>query len=248
LFTPQDITTESDFLTFVHNTLPEFSDADVQKVLRYYPSSNLSTSANAEEFATNGVTGPSAINQSSLATGQQQRANNLYAELTFVCPSYWLAEAYTGSGRSSYKYQFSPLPATHGSDLSAYFGPLGGVPYLSADFQRAFMTIWGNFVTQSNPSVSSSIAAGSSSNTTANTNAASRWPAFSIAEPYQLNLNQTGGVPEIGGIEILSPVNTTFFTGPGLMNNFTLVNAYTWEDGRGERCDFWRSVAALVPE
>jgi hypothetical protein len=51
----------------------------------------------------------------------------------------------------------------------------------------------------------------------------------------------------IGSLNVNSPVNTTYFTGPGLMNNFTLVNAYTWEDGRGMRCDFWRSVADIIP-
>jgi len=35
---------------------------------------------------------------------------------------------------------------------------------------------------------------------------------------------------------------------PGLTNNFTLVNAYAWERGRGYRCDFRRSVAGIVPE
>lgn len=65
---------------------------------------------------------------------------NLYAELTFVCPSYWMAEAYSGKGRTSYKYQFSALPATHGLDIAAYFGPLGGVSYLGIDYQRAFMS------------------------------------------------------------------------------------------------------------
>jgi carboxylesterase type B len=248
LFVPQDITSDDDFLTWLHNNLPEFTDSDIAKVLRYYPISNTADSSNADEFATNGVTGPSALDQSSLATGQQQRANNLYAELTFVCPSYWMAEAYTGGERSSYKYQFSPLPATHGGDLQGYFGPLGSVPYLSTDFQRAFMNIWGNFVTQGNPSISASVAAGSSSsNTTTNTIAATQWPAFSVAEPYQLDLNQTGGVMAVGSSEIGSPVNTTYFTGPGLMNNFTLVDAYTWEAGRGMRCDFWRSVADIIP-
>jgi hypothetical protein len=177
-----------------------------------------------------------------------------------------MAEAYTGDNRTSYKYQFSPLPATHGSDLQGYFGPLGGVPYLGVDFQRAFMSecqqqspavitstdmstaIWGNFITQGDPSISDSIAAGSSSNATTGTNAASEWPVFSVAEPYQLDLNQTGGTPAVGSSELFSPVNTTYFTGPGLMNNFTLANAYTWEDGRGVRCDFWRGVASLVPE
>jgi hypothetical protein len=51
-----------------------------------------------------------------------------------------MAEAYSGQDRTSYKYQFSVLPGTHGSDVQAYFGPLGQVPYLSADYQRAFMS------------------------------------------------------------------------------------------------------------
>ncbi|KAG9185806.1 hypothetical protein G6011_07137 [Alternaria panax] len=248
LFTPQDITSEDNFLTWLRNNLPEFTDSDIAKVLRYYPVSNTVDASSTDKFATNGVSGPSALDQSSLATGQQQRANNLYAELTFVCPSYWMAEAYTGSERASYKYQFSPLPATHGADLQAYFGPLGSVPYLSTDFQRAFMNIWGNFVTQGNPKISASTASGLSlSNTTINSTAATQWPAFSVAEPYQLNLNQTGGELAVGSLEVGSPVNTTYFTGPGLVNNFTLVDAYTWEAGRGMRCDFWRSVADIIP-
>lgn len=47
---------------------------------------------------------------------------------------------------------------------------------------------------------------------------------------------------------VVTGVNATEYEGSGLRNNFTLVNAYTWEAGRGYRCDFWRSVAALVPE
>jgi hypothetical protein len=86
-----------------------------------------------------------------------------------------------------------------------------------------------------------------SSNATAGANAASMWPAFSIAEPYQLDLNQTGGTEAMGGMEVGSPINTTYLTGPTLRNDFTLVNAYTWEDGRGVRCDFWRSVAPIIP-
>lgn len=77
------------------------------------------------------------------------------------------------------------------------------------------------------------------------------WPAFAIYAPYQIDLNQTGGQLfelEAGTYELLPNDNTTIYIGPGLMNNFSLVNAYTWEAGRGYRCDFWRSVAALVPE
>jgi hypothetical protein len=158
-----------------------------------------------------------------------------------------MAEAYSSQGRRAYKYQFSALPGTHASDLDAYFGPLGSVPYLSADIQRAFMTIWGNFIIQENPSIPNALAIGSSANATAGPNAAARWPAFSVSEPYQLNLNQTGGTPAAGTMGVFSPVNTTFFAEPGLMNNFSLVNAYTWEEGRGVRCDFLRSVARIIP-
>ena len=58
-------------------------DNDIAKILLYYPSSNASTDASAPDFATLGYTGPTAINQSDVGTGQQQRANNIYAETTF---------------------------------------------------------------------------------------------------------------------------------------------------------------------
>ena len=37
---------------------------------------------------------------------------------TFVCPSYWQAEAYSDKERKSYKYQFSVPPALHASDVN----------------------------------------------------------------------------------------------------------------------------------
>lgn len=77
-------------------------------------------------------------------------------------------------------------------------------------------------------------------------NPSTAWPQFSIYSPYQINLNQTGGVPTL--VEVEPGVKLTEDVGPGLRNDFTLVNAYTWEGGRGYRCDFWRSIAALVPE
>ena len=42
--------------------------------------------------------------------------------------------------------------------------------------------------------------------------------------------------------------NVTVMVGPTLRNDISLVNAYTWEGGRGYRCDFWRSVGPIVPE
>lgn len=74
-FVPRNITSEDAFVQWVRDTLPEFGDNDIAKVLRYYPSSDTTDSSNSVEFATTGSSGPSALNQSSIATGQQQRAN-----------------------------------------------------------------------------------------------------------------------------------------------------------------------------
>ncbi len=167
---------------------------------------------------------------------------NIYGELTFVCPSYWMSEAYSGSGRSAYRYQYSVVPALHGNDVVGYFGPPSNVQ--GPDFVKAFMNIYGNFVTKDNPSISSALANGNSSSSPAQPNAAENWPKFSPSTPYQINLNQTGGtlgsMPDLGA-------NVTIFTGPGLRNDFSKVNAYTWEGGRGARCDYWRSIHNLLP-
>jgi hypothetical protein len=66
------------------------------------------------------------------------------------------------------------------------------------------------------------------------------------------NLNQTGGSPET--VDLLNATsgvidgNTTVYVGPGLRNDISIVDAYAWEGGRGKRCDFWLSVARIVPE
>jgi hypothetical protein len=158
-----------------------------------------------------------------------------------------MAEAYSSQGRTAYKYQFSALPGTHASDLHAYFGPLSSVPYLSEELQRAFMTFWGNFITEANPSPPYVITGRPLANTMGESNATASWPAFSIASPNQLNLNQTGGAAAVGAMDVYSPVHTTYFTGPELKTTYSLDNAYTWEEGRGDRCDLWRSLAPLVP-
>lgn len=262
LFTPQNITTEALLVAWLLLTFPMFSNDDIAKILYYYPSSNASVNANAPDFATLGYTGLTALNQSDVGTGQQQRADNIYAETTFVCPSYWMAEAFSDHGRKSYKYQYSVPAATHGSDPEAYFGPAS--PNQGPDFVLAFRQMWGNFIRTSNPSISSAVALGASasnatSTTTSNStstnstsgsstaNPATSWPPFTVYAPYQLNLNETGGIPtNVSGN--LTPHNVTEYLGSGLRNNFTLVNAYAWEGGRGVRCDFWRAVAGLVPE
>ncbi|MCJ1249653.1 hypothetical protein MMC30_006879 [Trapelia coarctata] len=243
-FTPQNIVTEDDLVNFLRRTFPLFTESDISKVLFYYPSSNASVDLSNPEFATNGFLGATALNESTFATGQQQRANNVYAETTFVCPSYWMAEAFSDGGREAYKYQYSVIGAQHGVDVVGYFGP--PTPNLGPDFENAFMTIWGNFITNNNPSISSAVANGASSNSTS-TNPASTWPRFTITNPYQINLNETGGTA-FSTPGLSASQNITEFSEPGLRNDISLVNAYTWEAGRGIRCDFWRSVGVVVPE
>jgi carboxylesterase type B len=70
-FTPQTISSESALLSWLQDTLPDMDELDLDKVLLYYPISNTS----GTRFATTGVSGPSALDQSSINTGQQQRAN-----------------------------------------------------------------------------------------------------------------------------------------------------------------------------
>lgn len=140
LFVPANITTEVDFENYIRLNFPMFSNTDVANIVNLYPSTSAPVNPAAPLFATLGDTGPTALNQSIFATGQQQRADNLYAEFTFVCPSYWLAAAYSQSSKKAYKYQFSVPPAYHTSDIPGYFGPLSSVANLSPEFQLAFMS------------------------------------------------------------------------------------------------------------
>ncbi|KAG4439449.1 hypothetical protein IFR05_005061 [Cadophora sp. M221] len=248
-FVPQNITTEAALASWIQDVFPSFTEDDISKVLRYYPGSSDTDSTSAVKYATSGYIGATAINVSSIATGHQQRANNIYAETTFVCPSYWLAEAYTNNGREAWKYQYSVPAALHGTDIPAYFGP--GMPNLGPEFIRAVMTIFGNFITQDNPSIPTSIAAGNSSTASSKANQSMiDWPPYTNANPYQMNLNQTGGeeYSTVGTMFGGTPLNVTQYRDPGLKNNLKLVDAFSWEGGRGVRCNFWRSMGPIVPE
>lgn len=73
-FTQPNITTEDDLVAWLRLTFPLFSNDDVARILLYYPSSNASTNPNAALYASSGTGEPSFINQSSVATGQLERA------------------------------------------------------------------------------------------------------------------------------------------------------------------------------
>ncbi|OBT88219.1 hypothetical protein VE02_02423 [Pseudogymnoascus sp. 03VT05] len=193
LFVPPTIPTEADLVAWLHLEFPNVSNDDVTKILAAYPSSSGPVNPDDPKFATTGLGPATALNVSQVATGQQQRGNNIYAEATFVCPSYWLASAYTGNGRTAYKYQYSVPFRGHTDDLPAIFGP--AQPNHSDSFVAAFRNIWGKFVTTSNPSISAALASGGQPTTSSAPNPVIKFPAWTASSPQQINLNITGGTP-----------------------------------------------------
>jgi hypothetical protein len=55
--------------------------------------------------------------------------------------------------------------------------------------------IWGNFITEDNPSIMAAIPNGASSSSFQQMSPASAWSVFNMYAPYQINLNETRGVP-----------------------------------------------------
>ncbi|KAF2003016.1 alpha/beta-hydrolase [Amniculicola lignicola CBS 123094] len=228
LFVPPILSTLDDLKAWLHLEFPTATDADVDQILEAYPSSDAPVDPMAPKFATDGLGSATAVNISQVATGQQQRANNIYAEATFVCPSYWLSNAYSTRSSSSYHYQYSVPFASHADDVTAYCGP--SAPNQSPSFSLAFRQIWGNFITQSSPRISSDAAVNT-------------WPQWERGTGQKmLNLNETGGVPYQKATQFGAPV--TQFQDPGLTNDFAVVNAWNWEGRRGERCEFWRTMGS----
>ncbi|KAK7751568.1 hypothetical protein SLS62_006518 [Diatrype stigma] len=214
-----------------------------------------------------GDSGATAVTTSQIASGHQQRANAILGETTFMCPSYWLATAFNSpqTGHHSWKYQYSVPAALHGYDLEAYFGPARRNQ--GPELTRALQISWGNFVSFGDPSTTPPGAGGASDGNRSSRSTLSepsyavleRWPEFSGSDPRMMVFNQTGGTPyEFTAVQVRNDgpltvvgdrdMNVTLYSEPGLRNDIRLVDAYTWEGGRGTRCDFWRSIGAIVPE
>ncbi|KAG8161782.1 hypothetical protein KVR01_008769 [Diaporthe batatas] len=241
-FVLRNITTIGEMVEYLRVTFPMLSNNDIAKILLYYPTNNETVNQADPKWATTGDSAPTNLNQSTAATGQMQRAIAIYGETTFICPSYWLAEAYSDNmnGGKSWKYQFSIPNAYHGADGAGFTSwPYSG-DYYSPDYVLAFMHMLGNFIVHDNPSISNALANGLSTGNTS-FNPVSEWPTYSIYDPYLIDFNAT--CPSIKVINGLP-----YCTGPGQVNKFRLANAYTWEGGRGFRCDLWKSLGELVPE
>ncbi|KAF2730551.1 alpha/beta-hydrolase [Polyplosphaeria fusca] len=240
---PPTSSTLQDFRKYIDITYPSFKAADKAALeAKYaYTGDDKDTNPSSPLFETTGTTFPTAVNQSGFATGQQQRLFNVFAESTFDCPSHWLASAFP----QAWKYQYSVPPAYHGADLTAYWSIGTSVP--GNDFKHAFQKIWGSFITKDSPIISVKDAKGSKSNATVPEayGGLMDWPQWTEGNKALMSLNTTGGTP----VRQEPTENLKYFVyvEPGVTNQFKLADGGKWEGGRGDRCKWWKSVAAKVP-
>ncbi|KAK4245812.1 hypothetical protein C7999DRAFT_42707 [Corynascus novoguineensis] len=145
LFVPPTLKTESDLIDWLSGAeFPNLTGTQINTILAANPNNVTTDLARGPLFKTTGLSGApiTAVQVSQIANGQQQRANNIYAEATFACPAYWLASAYSGGcsgrGRRAWLYQYSVPFAFHQTDVAAFLGP--NTPNQGADLVVAWPT------------------------------------------------------------------------------------------------------------
>ena len=190
-------------------------------------------------FDSDGVHPPFATEVSGAAVGWQQAAINLYAETTFVCPAYWLADAYASSNgngngtkdKKAWRYQLSPPNSSfHGYDLELLMADPTAVPInpggtlMDATFRRGFQSVWAHFIVGGDPTLPSSLAAVGSGLEAARAPNWQPWGQINAGQPRfdLLNLNVTSMPP--------------------YRPDWTVVDAMTFEGGRGARCALWAEL------
>ncbi|KAI0380415.1 putative carboxylesterase [Hypomontagnella monticulosa] len=243
--TNPEVDTRAKYDSFISNTYPLFTPEDVGSLNEIYRVDFL---PNGDDFLydTLGFTGPTALYKSGMAIGIQQAVFNIAAESIFDCPAQWLAEAFSTSSRQAWKYQYSVTPSYHGADLSAYFSVGATIP--NADFSHAMQKIWGNFIMYDTPVITVSDATANYSNATVpiGTDGNISWPEFTLQNPVQMNLNTTGG--NVSTVTVPPYLSYYIRSGQGIVNTFRLSDSLGWEGGRGQRCNFWRTVSERVPQ
>lgn len=226
---------------------PLLTKAERSQLSNIYAVKSSHPENSSPRYDTLGDRGPTAVNQSEMATGLQQTVFDIFAEASFTCPSYWLADAFSGHyDKESWKYQYSVTPAYHGADLTAYFSVGAKTP--TSGFIHAFQKIWSNFIINNSPVISIAEAKAGQDNSTVpeGEDGLISWPAWDKAFPVLMDLNTTGGSKVFD--KVTERLSYWLRDGPGVTNIFKLANATAWEGGRGERCEFWRSVGPHVPQ
>ncbi|KAI0114466.1 carboxylesterase family protein [Nemania sp. FL0031] len=254
-FTPQNITTEDAFISFILTNYPRLSEQNITSILELYAVPDQVVNINADS---NGVTPPFSTTNSNFGVGWQQAANNLYAETTFVCPSYWMADAFAGTrGKSSWKYQFSVPISRHGADVTPLLAdPKTPGTGMDQVFRTAFQQTWGNFVVKGDPTLSPTQVdtAGQGAIAAASTRNWRQWGGRP-GRDFLLNINMTGGMPtasqlSVGGkvLNLTSYVPSTDGSYPELRTAFTSASGWSWEGGRGKRCQLWVDLGPWAME
>ncbi|KAI1503838.1 Alpha/Beta hydrolase protein [Biscogniauxia marginata] len=244
--TNPEVATREQYDNFILSHFPLFNTSDISSLNALYQARNSELGDNGIRYDTLGDSGPTALTQSGYATGIQQTVFNIAAETVFDCPAQWFAEAFSTGHRQAWKYQYSVEPSYHGADLGAYFAVGATLP--NADFGRTMQKILGSFIVNDTPVISVGDATANYSNATVpiGSNGKIKWPQFTLSEPWQMDLNTTGGTTSL--VTVTPDLSYYVRLGPGIVNNFRLANAITWEGGRGVRCAFWRAVAPRVPQ
>ncbi|KAI1642154.1 putative carboxylesterase [Daldinia loculata] len=243
--TNPDVDTREKYDSFVSNTFPLFTPEDVASLNTVYSIDSL-PSDDGIPYDTLGFSGPTALYKPGIATGIQQAVFNMAAETTFACPAQWIAEAFIAGPRHAWKYQYYVTPSYHGADLNSYFSI--GTTFPNPEFKHAMQKILGNFIIHDTPVISVIDATGSYSNATVpiGVDGNIEWPEFTLENRVQMNLNTTGG--DVSKVTVPPYLSYYIRNGPGIVNTFNLTDSYTWEAGRGRRCDFWRVVSERVSQ
>jgi len=222
-FVPQNITTEAIFRDYIQLNYGSLSTQQIDNILSVYqPELHYCTGT---LYDSDGLSDPTANTVDGKGCGWQAAANNLYSETTFVCPAYWLADAFTatvnpnGGGKKAWRYQFSVPEALHGADLE----PLSSDPNTQGTkentvFRKSFQALWGNFIVSLSPTLGETSNSGGDDIEAAT---ATHWKSWGMD----------------GGFDMLN-LNTT------VSNNtkFSVVDGIAWEGGRGARCAIWAAL------
>ncbi|KAH9885661.1 carboxylesterase family protein [Xylariomycetidae sp. FL2044] len=252
-FVPRNITTEAEFVNFVLSNYPRLTEANTTALLELYAVPDDSSEIYVDS---DGINPPFSTTNSQWAVGWQQAAYNFYAETTFICSGYWLGDAYALKDGKAWRYQYSVPPAPHGADLTPLLVPTypSGLGFPES-LGVADKQIWGNFIVNGEPGLTASqVEAGGQEVSAASV---ATWPPWGgkPEDDHMLNLNVTGGLPlatsyELDGatIPIVSYVSGDGADSVPLLPDFKVVQGWTWENGRGKRCELLAELGDWILE
>ena len=256
LFVPHDITDEVSFQAWLRSNYPLLTGQNVSTILEAYAPPEGASGILADS---DGRGAPFSTTNSQFAAGWQQAAFNLYAEATFICPSYWLADTFARvQDGQSWHLQYSVSPGLHGDDMGAVAAmPDASAVGTSTALRTALQQIRGNFIVHGDPTLTAcQVGAAEGGDVTAAGRLAWKPWGGKAGQNLMLNVNMTDSVPvatfstAVPGVRL--PV-TKYMSGNDssalpVDAAFEIVEGSAWEGGRGERCRLWASLGPWIME